>query len=97
MRFQTLILSLVTPLLFVFESTVGAYLKDVPLTLVQPDGTTLNCFVTGDEFFHWVHDAEGYTVIRDPMSGYFVYARVAADTLASSGYVVGRVDPTRVE
>ena len=30
----------------------GAPLANVPLELEQPDGSTLNCFATGDEFFN---------------------------------------------
>lgn len=59
----------------------AAYLKDVPQTLKQPDGTVVNCFATGDEYHHWLHDANGYTIVQNRETGYFVYARKSGDEL----------------
>lgn len=74
----------------------ASYLKNYPVTLQQPDGSTVSCFLSGDEYFNWVHDARGYTLIRDGATGYLVYAEVKEDRLVSTNYVVGRVDPARV-
>ena len=52
----------------------AAYLKDVPMTLTQPDGTILHCFASGDEYFNYLHDANGYTIMQHPKTGYYVYA-----------------------
>jgi hypothetical protein len=48
----------------------AVYLENVPTTLTQPDGRTVACLIDGDEFFHRVHDAAGYTIIPDPASGW---------------------------
>jgi hypothetical protein len=40
------------------------YVKNQPYQVSQPDGTVINCFVSGDEFFNWLHDAGGYTIIQ---------------------------------
>ena len=69
----------------------AAYLRNVPQTLTQPDGSVLNCFATGDEFYNWLHDAEGYTIIRNPETGFYVYADKdnVSDELITTNLVVG--------
>lgn len=81
---------------------MAAPVRFAPVAVVQPKGDTLHCFVSGDEFYAYLHDAEGYTIVQDPMSGVYVYA--AADNAASSdnglpeglratGLVLGVDDP----
>ncbi|MDR2868617.1 MAG: hypothetical protein LBV46_03650, partial [Bacteroidales bacterium] len=71
----------------------AAPIENYPITLEQPDGTTVACFLSGDEYYNWVHDAQGYTLIRDAATGWIVYARLENDKLVSSGYVVGSIEP----
>ena len=71
----------------------GAYLKNVPQKLTQPDGTVINCFATGDEFHNWLHDSAGYTIIQHPQTGYYVYAIESEGELLSSSYIVGQSNP----
>jgi M6 family metalloprotease-like protein len=71
----------------------AAYLKNVPQTLIQPDGTTLNCFATGDEFYHWLHDANNFTIVQDSNTGYYVYARKAEGKLVPTSIIAGKSDP----
>ena len=84
-------------ILFCIISTYafGAYLKNVPTTLTQPNGTVINCFATGDEFYNWVHDKEGYTIIQAP-NGYYYYAEQDGDLIKASPYLVNSVDPSSV-
>ena len=57
---------LVTTLLIGFHQSLNAaYLKNVPQTIKQPDGTIIKCFATGDEFHNWLHDANNYTIIKE--------------------------------
>jgi len=35
---------------------------NIPMSLTQPDGSVLECFASGDEFFHYFHDAQGRIV-----------------------------------
>src|SRR5574344_2117479 len=74
----------------------AAYLKNIPQTILQPNGDTLRCFATGDEFYHWLHDADGYTIILNAETGYFVYADKINDILVPTEYVPGRVNPAEV-
>jgi len=53
---------------------LGAFLRDVPVTVTQPDGSVLQCYASGDEFHNWLHDRDGFTIIQDSQSGYFMYA-----------------------
>ena len=59
---------------FIVMSTFlqAAPLKDIPMTLAQTDGTMLECFASGDEFFNYLHDKEGYMIIQNPDTGYYV-------------------------
>ena len=52
----------------------SAYLTNVPQTLYQPDGTIVECFSSGDEFYNWVHDEQGYTIVRSKEDSYLYYA-----------------------
>lgn len=71
----------------------AAPLKNIPQTVKQPDGTILNCFASGDEFYSWLHDANGYTIIQNPKTGYYVYAIEENGVLVSSSYIAGKDNP----
>ncbi|MCL2040825.1 MAG: M6 family metalloprotease domain-containing protein [Bacteroidales bacterium] len=72
----------------------ASYVEKFPITVTQPDdGTVVSCFATGDEYYHWVHDENGFTLIRDPQTGIVVYATLENDELVSTGYRAGSVDP----
>ncbi len=73
----------------------------MPAVRIQPDGDTLRLFVTGDEYYHRFHDANNYTIVQNPRTGYWVYsAKSFSDgnrwTLVPTDYVAGRVDPASV-
>jgi len=80
--------------LLVAVASEAAFLRNVPQTVAQPNGTVLHLLATGDEYYNWLHDADGFVVIRDPESGYFVYAGRADGRLQPTGFVVGEADPT---
>ncbi|MCL2041233.1 MAG: M6 family metalloprotease domain-containing protein [Bacteroidales bacterium] len=84
---------LLSGLVMLAFSLFAGYLKNFPITVTQPDGSVVNCFVTGDEYYNWVHDENGFTLIRDPQTGVVVYAMLQDDELVSTGYRVGSVDP----
>ena len=74
----------------------GAYLENIPITITQPNGTVIECFATGDEYYNWAHDENGYTIIQDSVTGYYCYAVLVGDDLVASQYVVGMVSPETV-
>jgi M6 family metalloprotease-like protein len=89
-------ISWISAILFVliFAASVlrSAPLSFVPIELVQPDGTRLHVFASGDEFYNWVHDKDNYTIIQDPSSHYYVYAVMGKEKLLPSPYIVGKSD-----
>ena len=71
----------------------AAYLRNIPVTVIQPDGVVLHCFASGDEFFNYLHDGNGYTIIQHPQTGYYVYAENRNGILVATEYVADRQDP----
>jgi M6 family metalloprotease-like protein len=71
----------------------AAYLRNVPQTLTQPDGTVVHLFATGDEYYNWLHDADGYVIVRDPADGWLVYAAKVDGQLKPTTLVAGKSDP----
>ena len=71
----------------------AAYLKDVPKTLTQPDGSVLHCYASGDEYFNYLHDENGFTIMQHPETGFYVYADKRDGKLVATEFVAGRVDP----
>src|SRR5574344_2003253 len=74
----------------------AAFVKDMPVVRLQPNGATLHCFVTGDEYYHRLHDAQGFTIVQNSHTGYYVYAVVQNGELTGSNYIVGSVNPATV-
>jgi M6 family metalloprotease-like protein len=85
-----------TALLLLAPAAAAAPLRSHPVTLKQPDGTVLRCYVSGDEYYNWIHDAAGFTVIPDPITGYYTYAVLDDGVPRASPHVVGRADPAAV-
>ncbi|MBW6513183.1 MAG: M6 family metalloprotease domain-containing protein [Candidatus Syntrophosphaera sp.] len=81
-------------LLLSFAILNANFVKNQPLSLEQPDGSTYAAFVTGDEFHRNIHDGENYTIMLDPATGYYVYALPDGDSIRPSEYVAGSIDPS---
>ena len=63
----------------------------------QPDGSETRVRLRGDEWCHWHEDEAGYTVVREPETGSWVYARLDANgEFAPTALHVGRDDPSRM-
>jgi len=71
----------------------ASYLTYAPVTVNQPDGTELNIFATGDEFYNWLHDENGFTIIKDETDGYYCYAELVNDQLVPTDILPGVDDP----
>lgn len=65
-----------------------------PTIINQPDGSVINAFVSGDEYYHRVHDDQGFTILQHPKTGVAVYAIPDENSIQPSDYEVGKVDPT---
>ena len=67
------------------------------VTLVQPDGTTLQARPFGDEWYHGMETADGYTILRNPDSGWWSYAETTpSGALVSSSQRVGILPPVGI-
>jgi len=74
----------------------AAWLTNEPQTITQPDGTVINCLATGDEFYNWLHDEKGFTIIQNHENGYYTYAVLENGLLKPSAFIVGQADPEAV-
>ena len=75
-------------LLIMWTSLQSAVLVNVPVSVTQPNGEKLALYASGDEFYNWLHDQAGYTIIQDHDTGYYVYAKDDKGRLVSSGVAV---------
>ena len=62
---------------------------------VQPNGDILHCFASGDEFFNYLHDKNGFTIIQND-EGFYMYAIFDGDHIVPSQFIAGTVNPTDV-
>jgi len=92
----TLFKKLIITLGIVFSTlaTMAAWVENIPTTVKNPDGTSIDCFASGDEFFNYLHDKAGFTIIQNN-DGYYYYAVSSGDTLIASSYRVGIADPAK--
>ncbi len=57
-----------------------------PTQIAQPDGTLFQAIMRGDEFQGWMETADGYTVVKNPATGFYEYAiRGSEEELIPSG------------
>ena len=64
----------------------AAYLTNVPVDMTEPDGSILNCFASGDEYYSRLHDADGYTIIQNAENGFYYYAQKNNQKIVPSIY-----------
>jgi len=67
------------------SSAWGVPASPFPISLEQPDGTAIEIFRQGDEFFNWVETSEGYPLVKNETTGFWEYARASEGTLESTG------------
>lgn len=92
---------LLSAMLMIVLATSAMPLFNVPTFRIQPDGDTLHCFVSGDEYYNRLHDSAGYTIVHNPQSGWWVYADTLQTDmehwqLVPTDYVAGRINPHTV-
>jgi len=88
-------LCLLILLLMIPVISSAALLRDVPQTVTLPDSSVIHCLSSGDEFYNWLHDQNGFTLIFDT-DGFLYYAIKDGDLLKPSKYRVNSVDPESV-
>lgn len=88
-------ISLICLFAFIALNIYANYFKNLPYTITQPNGEVINCFVSGDEFFNWLHDKDGYTIIQAD-DGYYYYAEKKNGVIVSTTHKVNKVVPSVV-
>ena len=88
MKQHRLIILLIIILAYSFVH--AAYLTNMPVTLTQPDGSKIECYASGDEYHNWLHDADKYTIIRHPETGFYSYADLIGGQVQATNLVVGK-------
>ena len=73
-----------------------AYLENIPVKLAQPDGTLINCLTSGDEYYHYLHDNAGYTILQNQEDGFYYYAVNNNNNIVPSIYLVNSINPEDV-
>lgn len=68
-------LNFVFALVFILFNVTAyaAPINNHPYTIEQPDGSVIDCFMSGDEYFNYIHDENGYLIKKDEETGYYVY------------------------
>lgn len=72
----------------------SAYMEIIPTVITQPNGQVINCFITGDEYFNRLHDANDFTIIQSN-DGWFYYGVRSGDDVVPSTIKVGETDPEK--
>ena len=86
-------LALVVGLLGVAPLSAAPFAETISFT--QPDGTSIELWGQGNEFYAIFETLDGYSVVFDPTTKTYLYARLSADgnELVSTGVPVGKGDP----
>lgn len=79
--------------ILIMNLLISAKLENIPMNLEQPDGSRIDCYSSGDEFFNWLHDQNGYTIIQSPDDGFYYYAEKINEKIIASDHRVGVVNP----
>ena len=92
------IFKIVVVVLLQFHTSImfGAYLENVPIEVKQPDGTVIKLYETGDEYYNWMHDENGYTVVINSKTKYYCYATLKNGELIASSNIVGKCNPQKI-
>ncbi len=78
--------------LFIFTRASSAPLSFEPFTGKLPDGTVINIFMSGDEFFNYLHDSEEFPLAVGP-DGYYYYLLQEGDNFTLTSYRFAKADP----
>jgi M6 family metalloprotease-like protein len=87
------LLSAFAAILLLYNFSQASNVENLPHTLKQPNGEIVKVFISGDEFNRRVFDENGFTIIQDKQSGYWVYANLQNDELVPTEFIVGKVNP----
>jgi M6 family metalloprotease-like protein len=70
----------------------SALIINQKMEIIQPDGSIISCYASGDEFFNYLHDENGFTIIQAE-DGYFYWAFESLGEVLPGPYRVDAVNP----
>lgn len=70
------------------SASFAAPVENLPTTVSQPNGEELNLFVSGDEYFNYLHDAAGNIIMQNYDTGYYTYAQIENDKVVAGEVIV---------
>jgi len=76
-------------------SLFAAPVKNQPIEIMQPSGEIINCFISGDEFYNWIHDENDYTILFNEKNKYYCYATMQNEELIPTNIIVGKDSPQK--
>lgn len=80
----------------VYSIVLAVMANPNPIDLEQPDGTKITIKLSGDEFYNWFEDNDGYTVMEDTQTKFWSYAeKDDFGNLKPSKNFVGKVSPLK--
>ncbi len=96
---KTYILFLTITLLLLTNKSHAAPVFGEVFDVHQPDGSSIEVRIWGDEFYQVYESLDGYTLVRDPKSKEICYAELSADgnELVSTGISASKAKPDNLE
>ncbi len=95
-RYALFVKLIIALIILLSTEMYSAYISNFPIAIKQPTGESFDVLATGDEFYNWIHDADGFTIIQDPQTGFYTYAQKSGDILISSNNIVGKANPIQL-
>lgn len=75
----------------------ATWFDEIPREIRLPDGSMLDCYVTGDQYLRRLHDEDNYTIVLNKNDGFYYYAeKNSSNELVPSAFKVGSVDPEEI-
>ena len=91
------IILLIMICLVISVNLYSGFRANVPTMRIQPDGTEVRLFITGNDFYRRLHDENNFTIIRDRSTRYFCWAKQGEDgKLESTGKPIHIYDPKEI-
>jgi M6 family metalloprotease-like protein len=81
--------------IMIFGSSRGAPISFEPVFKKLPDGSVLSLYVSGDEFFNWLHDNNGFPVGQGA-DGYFYYLIQDGEKFSPTSFRAGQSNPNSI-
>ena len=76
-----------------FSFIFATWFQSIPRAITLPDGSVLDCFITGDQYGRRIHDENDFTIVMNPADGFFYYALAIDGDLVPSEILAGTNDP----